>query len=94
MTDSGTPPLSATQGFRVFVLRPASPSISSSAISNGIFSLMVTGVAGPDYGLFTSTNLVSWTLLQQSNSPALPFRFVDPTAANFNLRFYRLQLLP
>ena len=94
VTDNGTPALSATQSFSVFVLRPMSPTISGMAFSNGGFGLAVSGDAGPDYGLLVSTNLFTWSLLQVSNSPALPFRFVDPTATNFNQRFYRIQLLP
>jgi autotransporter-associated beta strand protein len=94
VTDSGVPPLSATQSFSVFVLRPAQPAMSAPAISNGVFSLTVSGDPGPDYGLFASTNLTDWLLLQQSNSPVLPFRFVDPAATNFDRRYYRIQLLP
>jgi hypothetical protein len=94
VTDNGSPVMSATQSFSVFVLRPATPVISASSISNGVFGLTISGDAGPDYSLYASTNLVNWLLLQQSNSPALPFRFVDPAATNFNQRFYRVLLGP
>jgi hypothetical protein len=94
VADNGTPSLGATQSFSVFVLRPAPPVISAPALSNGAFGLTVAGDAGPDYALSASTNLLNWSLLQQSNSPVLPFRFVDPAATNFSQRFYRIQLLP
>ena len=86
--------MSATQSFSVFVLRPSSPTLTQPAMSNGIFSLGVSGDTGPDYQLWASTNLTGWSLLGQSNSPALPFVFKDSSATNFPQRFYRIQLAP
>jgi hypothetical protein len=94
VTDNGTPSLSATQSFGVVVLRPVAPAISALHISNGIFTMMVAGDAGPDFGLYASTNLISWELIQQTNPPLLPFRFIDSAAVNCDQRFYRIQLLP
>ena len=94
VTDSGSPSLSATQIFSVSVLRPASPTLSSATMSNGWFSFSVGGDIGPDYQLWTSTNLTGWLLLMQSNSPLQPFVFEDFGATNFSQRFYRIQLAP
>jgi hypothetical protein len=96
VTDNGLPSLAATQSFSVLVQRPAQPVLSVPTISNGVFSLTVSGDAGPDYGLFVSTNLATtnWLLLQQTNPPVLPFRFLDPAATNFNQRYYRVLLAP
>lgn len=93
-TDNGTPNLAATQSFSVFVLRPVAPIITSPNLSNGVFGITVSGDIGPDYGLYASTNLIDWMLLQQTNPPILPFRLVDPMATNFNRRFYYIKLLP
>ena len=93
-TDNGTPNLAATQSFNVFVLRPVAPMITLPNLSNGVFGMTVSGDLGPDYGLYASTNLVNWLLLQQTNPPISPFRLVDPMATNFNRRFYYVQPLP
>ena len=94
VTDNGTPNLSATQSFSVFVTRPTVPVLGSLSVSNSGFGLTVTGDTGPDYSLYVSTNLLNWVLLQSSNSPALPFRFVDAAATNFSRRFYRVGVGP
>ena len=95
--DGGSPALSATQQFSVYVLRPTAPAILSSTVSNGIFSLSVGGSSGPDYLLMGATNLnppVLWLPLQTNLSAIPPFRFSDTKATNFNQRFYRIQLGP
>ena len=97
VTDSGAPPLSATQQFSACVLQPLVPAISQAAISNGIFSLLVGGSSGPDYTLLGATNLnppATWLPLQTNLFAVPPFSFTDPAASNFGQRFYRLQLGP
>lgn len=97
VTDSGTPPLSGTQQFSVYVLRPSAPAISQAAISSGSFSMLVGGDSGPDYTLFGATNLsspMSWLPLQTNLAAAPPFIFSDATATNFSQRFYRVQIGP
>jgi pectate lyase len=91
--DNGTPSLSATQAFGVLVLQPANPSIPSLVLSNGLFSLTVTGAYGPDYIIQGSTNLLNWDFLYITNSPTLPFGWSDDVT-NLGQRFYRLQLGP
>jgi hypothetical protein len=48
---------------------------------------------GPDYLLFTSTNLTTWQLLGTTNPLAMPVPFTD-TNRNDVVRFYRLRLGP
>jgi hypothetical protein len=56
---------------------------------------MIGGSAGPDYSIYTTTNLAGdWTLLLKSNSPALPFLFSDPAPADSAQKFYRVLLGP
>ena len=62
--------------------------------TNGHINLMVSGDAGPDYTIQTSTNLLDWTTLLATNQPALPFQFIDPDPANSLVRFYRALLGP
>jgi hypothetical protein len=97
VTDSGSPPLSATQSFITTVLLPMTPILSNLSLSNGVFSMLVNGTAGPDYLLQATTNLnppVAWQPLQTNFSPTPPFSLQDSDAANFSQQFYRLQLGP
>ena len=95
VTDNGTPPMSAAQSFSVVVLSPAVPVFSMPAINSGQFQAMIGGSLGPDYSIYTATNLASgWTLLLKSNSPALPFLFSDSVPATAAQRYYRVLLGP
>jgi hypothetical protein len=94
VTDNGTPSLVATQSFAVTVNAPMQPGITAATISQGQFRMTVSGDAGPDYSMLASTNLVNWTLVQTTNSPAPPFLFVDPNSTDFLQRFYRVLLGP
>ena len=94
VADSGIPSIAATQSFNVFVLRPIAPIITAPNLSNGVFGITVSGDLGPDYGLYASTNLIDWMLLEQTHPAFSPFRIVDPTATNCDRRFYHIQLLP
>ena len=93
-TDNGSPTMSATQSFTITVLRPVQPTLTQPSTSGGLFSLTVNGDSGPDYTLQASTNLVNWTPLLTTNSPALPFNWTDPDTANFNQRYFRVLLGP
>jgi len=97
VSDSGTPPLSATQSFMVTVTQPAAPMFSVPGYANGIFSMLVNGSAGPDYYLQSATNLnppIAWLPLQTNLAASPPFTFTDPGATNFNQKFYRVLLGP
>jgi hypothetical protein len=94
VSDSGTPSLGATQTFSVTVTRPAKPGLVGASLNNGQFRFLVSGDAGPDYTVQASTNLANWVSLFTTSSPALPFQFADPTAANYRQRFYRVLLGP
>ena len=94
VTDNGTPGLAATQSFSVTVNTPIQPGLSATTISQGKFRMTISGDAGPDYSVLGSTNLVNWTLLQTTNSPMLPYLFIDSTSSNYLQRFYRVLLGP
>jgi hypothetical protein len=71
--------------------------ISQPQLTNGIFSLQVSGDSGPDYTLLGATNLsapVTWLPLKTNLAPIPPFNFTDATATNFNQRFYRISIGP
>jgi GH43 family beta-xylosidase len=97
VTDNGTPPMSATQTFMVTVQRPQTPTFSSHGFSNGVFSLLINGDAGPDYIVETSTNLAdgSFWLPATTNLSAIPpFYWTDPDPGALNQKFYRIRLAP
>lgn len=94
VTDNGTPNLSAIQNFSVSVNPLAAPTLTAASVTGGQFALQVDGDFGPDYSIQTSTNLLDWATVFSTNSPALPFNWLDPEPANANLRFYRILLGP
>ena len=93
VTDSGSPPLSATNQFSVTVIQPARPVVSLVGFNNGVFSFVVNGTNGPDYVVLTSTNLTTWSPLWTNSSPVLPFNFTNATT-NFSQLFYQVLLGP
>jgi hypothetical protein len=94
--DNGTPSLAATQSFSVTVLKPASPLLTSSSVSNGWFSFSVSGDQGPDYVIERSPALApaDWLPLSTNLSPALPFTWSTPDFTNGVKGFYRVKLAP
>jgi hypothetical protein len=64
------------------------------AYTNGVFQFEVSGPAGPDYVIQTSTNLVDWTGLATNLSPATPFQFNDTGAESNRHRLYRARVEP
>lgn len=94
VTDNGTPSLSATQSFTVTVAMPAAPQIIVPLWTNGQFRLSLSGDLGPDYTVETSADLVSWQALFTTNPISVPFFWLDRSASNSPMRFYRVNLGP
>ncbi|MGC3956842.1 MAG: hypothetical protein QM813_02410 [Verrucomicrobiota bacterium] len=93
-TDNGSPSMNATQNITITVQRPAQPNLQTVSLTGGVIQFQVTGDTGPDYAVEASTNLVNWTQLISTNSPALPWLWTDPQAATLPMRFYRIKLGP
>ncbi len=94
VADNGSPNLTATQSFTVTVNALTPPSVTSVAATNGGFELTVNGLAGPDYALQASSNLLQWDNVFITNSPAVPFIWADTNTAGNPARFYRIVLGP
>jgi hypothetical protein len=94
VADNGSPNLSATQSFQIVVNPLTLPFLSSPAWSNGQFSLVVAGQPGPDYAVQATTNLIDWSTLWTTNSPPVPFGWIDTNTSAFPSRFYRLLVGP
>jgi hypothetical protein len=88
--DNNIPPLSATDTFSVVVNPITLPTLSGSAENpaSGQFSLTVSGMAGPDYAVLYSTNLLTWSNVFEANSPPMPFTWVDTNATLTNPASY------
>ena len=93
VADNGTPTLRATQSFSVVVNPLSAPGLGNISAAGGQFSFSVNGQSGPDYAIETSTNLTQWSSLFITNSPALPFNWMD-VSTNSPQRFYRIKLGP
>jgi alpha-amylase len=95
VSDDGAPALSSVSSFLVEVLQPAMPTFTSPAVTNGLFGFWVSGDAGPDYSILTSTNLTNglWLPVFTTNSPVLPFYWSTP-ADSATQEFFRIELGP
>jgi hypothetical protein len=51
-------------------------------------------MAGPDYAVQASSNLMQWDTVFVTNSPSLPFTWMDPETTTFPMRFYRVAIGP
>jgi len=92
VTTSILPALSTTNGFSITVNPLTPPVTSAPTYAGGLFSITVTGQAGPDYALQATTNLAggTWVDVAVTNSPASPFLLTDPNAGAQPAQFYRI----
>jgi autotransporter-associated beta strand protein len=95
VANSGVPLMSTALTFSVVVLPPASPTPLSPSVVAGKFQFLISGNPGPDYSIYTTTNLSSnWELLLTTNPTALPFLFTEPILPEVKQRYYRVLLGP
>jgi autotransporter-associated beta strand protein len=94
VADNGTPSLTDTQSFVVFIASPTPPQLHPVMTNNGTFNLWVEGTVGPDYTIQASTNLAAWIDLLTTNPSATPFLWTDADVTNYTSRFYRVRLGP
>jgi len=93
VADNGAPSLTATQSFVMAVNPLAKPQLLTQMLSDGKLVLQLSGDAGPDYEIQTSTNFVDWNTVFTTNSPALPILWTNDTVGvPFN--FYRVVVGP
>ena len=79
----------------MFTLHPPFVFNSGGFFSNNIFQMQVSGVAGKNYFLQGSTNLVNWIPLGTTNTAVSNLLYlIDQNATNFTQRFYRAVELP
>lgn len=72
--------------------QPGLPTVQLRAAANGQIILTLGGQVGSTYNIQASTDLISWTNIGTGLLPVGGvLDFVDPNAANFPQRFYRMQ---
>lgn len=91
--DSGIPSLSATQSFVVTVNPLAQPQLTPVTLSGDQLVLQVAGAVGPDYQVQVSSNLVDWSAVVTTNSPAMPFIWTNSTTG-LPMNFFRILVGP
>ena len=94
VSDNGSPTMSATQSFTVTVNPLTQPALSSVGLNSGRVEFRVSGQAGPDYAVQVSSNLTDWSTLLMTNSPPMPFSWIDTNAATLPAQFYRIKVGP
>lgn len=72
---------------------PPAPTISSTTLSGGQLTLVVSGSAGYLYGIQTSTNLANWQTVFTTNATTMPFGWTDAALID-PMRFYRAVINP
>ena len=94
VADNGSPIMSATQSFAVMVNPLTQPTAASIVLNGGQMGFQVSGQTGPDYAIQVSSNLLGWSTLSITNSPAMPFSWTDTNAATLPVKFYRIKVGP
>jgi hypothetical protein len=93
VTDNGTPGLSATQSFSVVVNPLTVPTVTVPGLMGGQIGFSISGQAGPDYSVQSSSNLTGWNTIFITNSPAMPFTWTTNASA-LPQQFYRIKVGP
>jgi hypothetical protein len=93
VADSAMPAKNATQSFTVTVTNLVPPQFSTVSAANGQLVLQVNGSSGPDYQIQSSSNLVNWSAVLTTNSPAIPFVWTNNTT-NGPMNFFRILVGP
>jgi hypothetical protein len=58
-------------------------------LTNGIFTVQASGMAGGSYIFQGTTDFVNWVSLSTNIAPSTLFNLLDPSATNYSYRFYR-----
>jgi len=70
--------------------QPAAPLMQIQGVSDGTFTLTVTGPAGHTYDIEASEDLITWTVIGTATLDASgSLNFTDADAPNYPQRFYR-----
>ena len=68
--------------------------VGTGSLSNGVFTVQLSGPANQTYVLEGSTDFNTWTPVNTNVPVSSPFQLVDPQAGIYQYRFYRAVQLP
>jgi len=75
------------------IVNPLSLPIVTSSVSDGKINLSVSGLAGPDYAIQSSSNLLDWNTLLITNPSVMPFNWKTNLSA-LPSQYYRIKVGP
>jgi probable HAF family extracellular repeat protein len=82
--------------YHAYLLTPTNPSITLASpvvLAGGQFQVTVQGMAGQQFALLASSNLVNWVSLLTNTLSSTSMNVADPNPVGVQ-QFYRAQLLP
>jgi hypothetical protein len=82
----------ATPAVQSFTVAPPDNTLVGLGFQNHSFQMAFYGMAGSNYTIQASSNLLNWQPFTNFIITDSPYNFTDPTATNFNKRFYRATL--
>jgi hypothetical protein len=91
---STTPAIVPQTQLYPFMTVPPVFGLVQNPLTNGIFQLQVSSVAGKSYVFQAGTDLVHWVTLSTNVAPSNLLFLIDVSASNFPARFYRAAELP
>jgi uncharacterized repeat protein (TIGR03806 family) len=72
-----------------FTILPGISFVGQGSLSNGQFTVQISGTPNKTYVLQGSIDLVNWVGVNTNVPAATPFELVDPQAGQYRYRFYR-----
>jgi hypothetical protein len=90
VADRAVPVKNAAQSFTVTVTNLTPPQVTPASFAGGQLALQVSGASGPDYQIQTSTNLADWRAVWTTNSPPMPFVWLNTMTNGSSMNFFRI----
>lgn len=94
VADDAPSPASATTSFLVSVPALAEVRLTAIGLTNGVFTLELTGDAGPTYEIEVGDELGRWESLTTVSPALMPATIPDPAASQKLMRYYRAKVGP
>ena len=94
VTDNGVPPISVTHNLSI-VVNDKVPVFAAPSVVSGKLQITWSSLAGQNYEVQMSTNLVNWTTIATNSASGSSTTYLDPEPnANKAEKFYRVRPVP